>query len=229
MDRREFTEKAVKTALAAGLIFTGSTGLYSQQNSGKKILGLSGSPRKQGNTDTLLTVCLEAAQKEGAETEKIDLIDQQIQPCLMCEKCHENGRKPCVQKDDFHLIAEKMMAADAIVIASPVYWIAVTSSVKALLDRGYSLINESLAVSLTTCNSVLNGKIGAIIVCGNSRDTQTYGEPLANTINHFYKWMGIQLVGKIVASAGFVRGEVADNELVMNQAVELGKKLAVSG
>jgi len=229
MDRREFTKKTVKTAIAAGLVISSPSGLFSKQSSKKKILGLAGSPRKQGNTDTLLTTLLDTAYKEGAETEKIYLIDQHIQPCLMCEKCHENGRKPCFQKDDFHFIAEKMVAADAIVIASPVYWITVISSVKLILDRAYSLINQSLAVSLTTCNSILNGKTGAIIVCGNSKDTQTYGEPLANTINHFYRWMGIQLAGKIVASAGFVKGEVADNENVMNQAIELGKKLAVAG
>ena len=81
-------------------------------------------------------------------------------------------------------------------------------------------------VYFANVSSVLNGKSGAIIVCGNSQDTQTYGEPVANTINHFYKFMGIQLVDKIVVSAGFIEGEVANNELAMNQATELGRKLA---
>ena len=226
MDRREFSKKVITTTIGAGLVMSTPIRLYAQSTEKKKILGLAGSPRKNGNSDTLLTALLASAKKDGAETEKIYLIDSKIKPCLVCEKCHEGGRKPCALVDDFNKIADKMVTADIIVVASPVHWIAVSSPVKLMLDRGYSLINQSFKEVLKGGNSVLNGKSGAIIVCGNSQDTQTYGEPVANTINHFYKFMGIQLVDKIVVSAGFIEGEVANNELAMNQATELGRKLA---
>jgi multimeric flavodoxin WrbA len=226
MDRREFSKKVVTTAIGAGLVMSTPMGLYTQTASKKKILGLAGSPRKNGNTDTLLITLLDAAKKEGAETEKIYLIDHKVQPCLVCEICHQEGRKPCAQEDDFNKIADKMIAADVIVIASPVHWITVSSPTKLLMDRGYSLINQSFKEVLSLGNSVLKGKVGAIIVCCNSTDTKTYGEPVANTIDLFYKFMGIELVEKIVTSAGFIEGEVAKNEVAMNQATELGKKLA---
>lgn len=225
MDRRQFSKTVVKTTLGAGLIMASPLGLYLDHGSRIRILGLAGSPRKQGNTDTLLSVLLKAAQEEGAETEKVYLKDYHVKPCVLCEQCHQ---KSCVLKDDFQLVVEKMIAADVIVISSPVHWIAVTTNVKLIMDRGYSLLEDSFKEVMVLGNSPLNGKIGGIVVCCNSKDIKTYAEPVANSIHLFYKFLGIELAGTILASAGFIEGEVTQNEIVMNQAVELGKKLANS-
>ena len=228
MDRRQFSKTVVKTTLGAGLIMASPMGLYLDHGSRIRILGLAGSPRKQGNTDTLLSVLLKAAQEEGAETEKIYLKDHHVKPCVLCEQCHQNGQKSCVLKDDFQLVVEKMVAADVIVISSPVHWIAVTTNVKLIMDRGYSLLKDSFKNVMVLGNSLLKGKIGAMVVCCNSKDIKTYAEPVANSIHLFYKFLGIELAGTILASAGFIEGEVTQNEIAMNQAVELGKKLAHS-
>ena len=164
---------------------------------------------------------LNAAQQAGATTEKIYLIDQKIQPCTLCESCHAENRPPCVLNDDFQAIVEKMIAADAIVFATPTHWWTETSMIKLLLDRSYSLVDK------TWKNSLIAGKTGVIISCCASKDTQKFTEPAINSITHFFNYMGIQLEDTVTASAGFQKGIVAENVEAMAKAAEIGAKLAL--
>ncbi len=101
-----------------------------------KIIGIVGSPRKGGNTETLTKIALEEAQKEGAETELITLADKEIRPCDGCLSCRQTGE--CRIEDDLPPILEKMLEADGIVLATPVYFGSATPLIKALIDRaGY--------------------------------------------------------------------------------------------
>ena len=87
----------------------------------KRILVLVGSPRRRGNTDCLADAFIRGAQEAGHETEKIYLKDKKVSGCLGCGACQRNGGS-CVQKDDMQEIYEKWLAADAVVLASPVYF-----------------------------------------------------------------------------------------------------------
>ena len=103
---------------------------------GLKVIGIVGSPRKGGNTERLIVEALTTVAGEGFETELIRLADLEIKPCDACESCRKLGR--CKQKDDFEPIYEKMLAADGIIVGSPVYFSAPTPNVLALLQRaGY--------------------------------------------------------------------------------------------
>ena len=84
-----------------------------------KIVGIMGSPRKKGNTDTLLNVAIEEAQKNGVEFSKITLIDKTIAHCNGCQKCLETGK--CVIRDDMQQIYEAMLNSEGILWATPVY------------------------------------------------------------------------------------------------------------
>lgn len=86
----------------------------------KKVLILSSSPRRGGNSDTLCDEFLRGAQEAGHEVEKIFLKDKTIHYCTGCGVCNEG--KPCPQKDDAPEIVRKMVAADVIVLATPVYF-----------------------------------------------------------------------------------------------------------
>jgi len=102
-----------------------------------KIIGIVGSPRSKGNTETLTRIALEAAAEEGAETELITLAGKDIQPCDGCRVCNQN--RTCHINDDLPPIIEKMLAADGIILATPVYFGSATPQIKALIDRsGYS-------------------------------------------------------------------------------------------
>ncbi len=104
---------------------------------------LSSSPRRGGNSDTLCDEFLRGAQEAGHEVEKIFLEDKTIHYCTGCGVCNEG--KPCPQKDDAPEIVRKMVAADVIVLATPVYFYAMSAQMKTLIDRccaGYLEIRD---------------------------------------------------------------------------------------
>ena len=99
-----------------------------------KVLGISGSARKGGNTAILIKAMFEEMEKEGIETELIELAGQVIEPCRACWAC--GGRENCVhKKDKFVEIFDKMKAADGIIMGSPVYSANVSANMQALLER----------------------------------------------------------------------------------------------
>lgn len=100
----------------------------------KKVLILSSSPRRGGNSDTLCDEFMKGAQSAGNQVEKIFLKDRQINYCTGCSVCSMYG-KPCPQKDDAASIIEKMIDADVIVMATPVYFYTVSAQMKTLIDR----------------------------------------------------------------------------------------------
>lgn len=104
-----------------------------------KAIAICGSPRKGGNTETLLRRCLERIADKGIETEFIPLHDKTIRGCRACGWCRENRDGTCVIKhDDMHAVMDRMKAADIIVVGSPVYFGSAAPEMMALLDRvGY--------------------------------------------------------------------------------------------
>ncbi len=104
------------------------------------ILSLFGSPRKKGNTATLLNWVEEALESWGHQTERVFLTSKKINGCLGCLKCEENLDEPgCVQKDDAKAIIQKMTQSDAVIYASPLYFWGFSAQMKAIIDRCYCL------------------------------------------------------------------------------------------
>jgi multimeric flavodoxin WrbA len=101
------------------------------------VLGISGSPHRHGNTETLLDSFLEGAGAAGADVEKVVLKDLNYQSCRGCNLCHRTGE--CVVQDDAIALFDKILAADCVAIASPIYTMGITAEVKALIDRGQYL------------------------------------------------------------------------------------------
>src|SRR5512138_2812576 len=99
----------------------------------KRVLGLVGSPRKNGNTHLLVAKMLEGAQAEGAETELVLLPDLTIQECDGCLACWRD--KPCPKQDDMNALYPRIVASDVLVLGTPVYWYGPTALMKAMIDR----------------------------------------------------------------------------------------------
>lgn len=140
-----------------------------------KVVAFNGSPRKGGNTEILLsTVCTEL-NKEGIETELIQIGGKLVHGCTACMKCYENQDKRCaLENDPMNDWIQKMVDADAIIIGSPTYFADVSTEVKALIDRAgfVSLVNGSM----------LSRKAGAAVVA-----VRRGGAIHAfDTINHFF-------------------------------------------
>ena len=127
------------------------------------ILLISGSPRKNGNTNTLLEELTAGILEAGKHSVKtVDVTRMKIAPCLGCDGC-KRGEKICVQKDDSQLLMNEMRQADYIVFATPVYWWGMTAQLKLAIDRLYA------------DSSVLKGKpIGLIVTGADALDSPQY-------------------------------------------------------
>ena len=106
-----------------------------------KILILNGSPRKNGNTATLIHAFTEGAESTGNEVKDLYLTGMNIKGCLGCEACKKNGGN-CVQSDDMHTVNEAFLWADVIVFASPVFWGNISGQLKVAVDRLFALFNK---------------------------------------------------------------------------------------
>ena len=182
-----------------------------------KVIAFNGSPRKEGNTNSLINVVFNELEKEGIETEKIWICGGRIQGCIGCLKCVENLDKRCsVKKDKLNDYIEKMVEADGIILGSPTYFGSVSAEMKMLIDRAgmVSMANDCL----------LRRKVGAAVIAarrGGASDT-------FNTINHFFFLNQMIVPGSIYwnFAFGFNKGEVEkDEEGIMTMRV-LGENMA---
>ena len=105
---------------------------------GKKILILSGSPRKEGNSDLLCNEFMRGALEVGHEVEKIRVQEKKIACCTACYACRDTGN--CVIKDDMADIMQKMIECDVMVLASPVYFYSIDAQLKAVIDRSSTIM-----------------------------------------------------------------------------------------
>ena len=119
-----------------------------------KILAISGSPRKGGNTDTLLGIAIDVLENKGIETEFVSLAGKNILSCTACMSCTKEPR--CVLKDDFDPIFRAMLDSDGFIVGSPVYFGSATAEINALLDRAGYVAKKN--------GNLFNRKVGGPIV-----------------------------------------------------------------
>ena len=119
----------------------------------KKVLILEGSPRKKGNSAILCEEFARGAAEAGCGVEILRVTGKKIAGCLGCNGCYRNGGE-CVQKDDMAEVREKMLAADVIVLASPIYYYSMTAQMKAVIDRTFAFYQQLAGktfYSIITC------------------------------------------------------------------------------
>jgi multimeric flavodoxin WrbA len=182
-------------------------------------MGFIGSSRKGGNTDLMVSEILSAAEKDGAETEKIYLGDQNIKPCLGCDGCHKIIPPRCVQTDDdFNELAKRMRDADAFVFGTPVYWFSVSGQLKMFMDRWASFLDMMM-------KSRLRGKSASVVVCCGDPNISQMTDPSVEVVRQTLSSLGISVVDCLTVSA-YGKGQIAKNPEAMEQAAEAGRKLA---
>jgi multimeric flavodoxin WrbA len=127
---------------------------------GKKIVVITGSPRKNGNSFAMTDAFIQAAQAKGHSVTRFDAATKKLGGCHACETCYSTG-KACTFDDDFNTIAPAILEADVIVFTMPVYWYSIPSQIKAVIDRIYSLVVGGKDIS---------GKESALITCCEEDD-----------------------------------------------------------
>jgi multimeric flavodoxin WrbA len=186
----------------------------------KKILALLGSPRKKGNSTALADKIIEGAEAAGAAVEKIYLHGQKIAPCQACYVCRKPNSRSCAIDDDMQPIYQKLIEADAWVIASPVYWFSMSAQTKLFMDRCFALFNIE--------KDALAGKNIAIAM--SYADADPFMSGCVNALRTFqdaFAYVGATIVGMVYGSAD-KPGEIKSNQALMAQAEALGRQLAES-
>jgi multimeric flavodoxin WrbA len=177
------------------------------------ILGIVGSPRVEGNTEHVVAEALKAAEEDGVETELLRLVDRDVKPCDACLSCRKTGE--CSITDDFDTIFEKMVQADGIILASPVYFSSATPQMKALVDRAGYLSGAK--------GRVFENKVGgAIAVARRAGQNFTFAQLL-----FFFLHQGMIVPGSTYWNVAFGRnrGDVEKDEEGLRTARNLGKKM----
>ena len=170
-----------------------------------KIVGILGSERKGGNTEVLLDVALEEAQKNGVLTDKVPLRDKSIAPCDGCLGCTKTGK--CVIEDDAQEIYEKMLDSEGIIWATPVYFWSMSGQTKTLMDRTYALLFPKLQ---------LTNKVGGLILVAGTRGCM-------NAANAFHMYFKYNHMFFAEFAFGYARekGEIKKNPFAVNMAKEM--------
>ncbi len=182
-----------------------------------KVVAFNGSPRKDGNTALLIDAVFEALQKEGIETEVVQLGGRKIHGCTACMKCFENQDQHCsIDHDILNQLVDKMIEADGIIIGSPTYFANVSTEVKALIDRA--------GLVAIANGHMLKRKVGAAVVAvRRAGATDAF-----DAINKFFFINQLIVPGSIYWNMGFGYGEqeVKGDDEGMNTMTILGENMA---
>jgi len=182
-----------------------------------KVIAINGSPRKDGNTALLINHVLAELDREGIETELLQLAGKKLRGCVACLKCFENQDQRCaVDNDALNGCLEKMVAADGIILGSPTYFTDVTAEMKALIDRSglVAMANDAM----------FKRKLGAAVVAVR-RAGSTH---VFDTINHLflYSQMIIPASSYWNMGIGFEKGDVEEDEEGVQTMQVLGQNMA---
>jgi len=184
----------------------------------KSILALISSPRKNGNSTLLAQKIADGAKAAGARVEFVNLHRMNIKPCTACDKCHAADDKFCIIKDDMQKLYAKVMAADGIIFASPIYFFTMSAQLKLFMDRCYGFGGPS--------GYALKGKKMAVAVTYGDNDPFRSGAVNAlRTFQDAFAYVEAPFVGSVYGT-GLEPGDILKNKAVMKEAFELGKSLA---
>lgn len=177
-----------------------------------KVVILTGSPRKHGNSAYLADEFQRGAEEAGNEVFRFDTAFQKFEGCLGCNHCGMNG--DCVQKDDFTLLLRKqLIEADAVIFASPVYYYGFSAQLKKAIDRFYAI----------------NGKIQrqskkAVLLATFANPDIKVSRYMAEHYEGLVEFLGWENIGEVIAKGVWGMNDVRDTEYP-TQAYLLGKKL----
>ncbi len=183
----------------------------------KTILGVVGSPRRNGNTHILVSKLLEGAQTKGAATETLSLDQLQIRECDGCHACWKGTK--CAKNDDMIDVYPKITEADVIIFGTPVYWYGPTALMKAFIDRFvYFNCPENRS-------KIRNKK--AVVVVPFEEDKPGTASLLIAFFEKCFQYLEVNLIETIIVPGVTVRGEVVKKVRQIEECVELGKRICL--
>ena len=172
------------------------------------VIGISGSPRRKGNTDTLVTEILAGAEEAGATTSMVYLDELNIHPCKGCFACSKTHQ--CIQEDDMKAVATQLEQSVVWVLGTPIYWWGPSAQFKAFLDRWVSI-----------SRSTFRGK-QAIVAIPMGGGSESYAQHTVAMFEDVFQYLGINHCGTILAPGSDGRDSVRNSPSLLEKARKLG-------
>lgn len=217
MERRDFLKKSVLATLGTTVAGSGLVQAFDHFNDNKstenkmKIVVLTGSPRKNGNSAYLAEQFIKGAQEQGHEIFRFDCAFKQVEPCRACNRCGMNGT--CIFNDDFLELRPHLVEADMVVFATPMYYFGISAQMKRVIDRFYAI------------NGQIKGapkKAAFLMTYADSAAKEA--EPMLVHYRTLMGYLGWTSIGEVVASGVWTAGSVRHTDYP-RQAYLLGKSL----
>jgi multimeric flavodoxin WrbA len=189
-----------------------------------KVLGISTSPRIKGNSDLLLHEALAGAESAGASVEYIRLPDYNIGPCVECNACYTTGK--CDIQDDYQQLLKKILDADRLIFATPIFFMTVCAQAKMLIDRGQCLWAHKyvLKKELITARG---DRRAMVIAVGGSKSTKQF-ESIRLTMKTYFDALDMRYAANLFVNKVDDRDEIKRHPSALKKAHHLGSQLAAT-
>jgi len=191
----------------------------------QKILAIYGSPRRKGNTAVLLDLAVQGALEAGAEVEKIVLRDLKMSPCLEIYGCKETGR--CVIQDDFQKIHDQLLSCQGLMLASPIFFYALSAHTKILMDRCQSLWVKKYWINKVPYGRWEPKRKGLFISVGATKGKRLFDGALL-TVKYFFDVLDMELWKALLYRGLDFEGDVLKHPEHLQEAHEAGKELTLA-
>lgn len=192
-----------------------------------KVLGILGSPRRDGNTDLVLEEFLKGAVSAGAEVEKVYVRDLKIAPCEEHMTCLKTGE--CIIRDDMQKVYQQLLIADIVVLAAPIFFYNLPAQTKALIDRCQVLWARKYILKRPPATQTDKGipRKGFFISTGGTQGARLF-EGAILTVKYFFDVMGLKYVGELVFKGIDYKGAIKKHPTALTEAFNKGKDLVKS-
>jgi multimeric flavodoxin WrbA len=189
-----------------------------------KILGIAGSPRRNGNTDLLLAELLKGAAGKGAEIKTIYLNNLKMVGCQHCDACLKEGK--CRIQDDMQQVYAELEQADVIVLASPVQFSGPPAPVKAMIDRCQCLWARKYVLNIAPLSRKRKRKRKGFLISVGARNMKDMFVPTLGIVKTWFHVLEVEYAGDLLLSKIDEKGAVLKQPEALQKAFEAGQKLA---
>ncbi len=188
-----------------------------------KIVAIYGSPRRNGNTATLLRHAVQGARDSDVQVEEIALRDLKISPCLEIYGCKKTGE--CAIKDDFQKVRNQILESQGLILASPIFFYTVSAHTKILMDRFQSLWVKKYWIDKTPKNQRMIKRKGLFITVGATQGKKLFDGTLL-TIKYFFDVLDMELFRSLLYRGLDFEGDVLKHPEYLEEAYLAGKTFA---
>ncbi len=193
-----------------------------------KVVAIYGSPRRKGNTALLLREAVRGARQQGAEVEEVVLRDLKMSPCLEIYACRNSGR--CAIQDDFQKVYDSILESRGVMLASPIFFYAVSAHTKILMDRCQSLWVKKHWLEEASSGRSSSGRKGLFISVGATKGKKLFDGTLL-TVRYYFEAIDCELWKSLLYRGLDFEGDVLKHPEYLEEAFQAGGDLirAVEG